>query len=352
MNFLDLPPNLRTQIYKHLIFSAPLDPHSSLTAFHANDPYQRLFRHSASIAEANIERLIHYPSRVYLGFEGLLRVSRGVRKEVQRILKTYKREVVDCSLDIIIDAVAGGGRGGLWPTWLLCPARNPRVGRLEVDVRVFGGDEFAVEVADGHGPVLLREFSDGALEFAHAHFGRERVRTLAFAVVAVIARFIERGARWGHVRDEITIETLVLNFVEVRPRMEEKEDRFLELMPLTPIDSNSSPDGTEDYWDTDTLHGEVDEGISFGLADSRLQTRIGDDGGTAPARTSDDSIEATELLRMVDLILKPLCREEKYMLPSRQNHFSAVHLAFMRRNVGRVIIELGGKLKRRMKVTW
>lgn len=215
----------------------------------------------------------------------------------------------------------------------------------------------------------MREFEGGALGFEHAFVGRERCRTLAFAVVAVIARFIERGARWGHVRGEVGVETLVLNFSDVGMPLalgreerevflestpstpEEKErDRFLELTPQTPTTPMppTPPDDCAccDYWDTNSLVGEADEAITFALGDGDVRRR------TRPvtAEEEDESIQAPELLRMVDLVLKPLCREEKYMLHRRKHHFSAVHLSLIRRNVRRVVIELEGRLKRRMKV--
>lgn len=199
----------------------------------------------------------------------------------------------------------------------------------------------------------MREFEGGALGFEYAHVGRERCRTLAFAVVAVIARFIERGARWGHVRGEVSIEILVLNFVDVRQDSgsKSKEERFLELTPPTPTIPTppTPPEGcacacaAEDYWDINTLVGEADEAITFTLGDSARRTR-------PVSVDEDESIQAPELLRMVDLVLKPLCREEKYMLHRRKHHFSAVHLSLIRRNVRRVVVELEGNLKRRMKV--
>lgn len=349
-SFLDLPPHIRARIYTHLICHTPLDPAPTLQSFHESDPYQRLFRHSASIAETKIERLIHYPSRIHLSFEGLLRTNRTVRAEVKKVLKGLRKEDVTCKLDLIIERGRDGG-GGVWPSWLICPARNPLVHRLEVDVRVFG-DEFEIHgTGSGRGgPVILREVEHGALRFEHAHVGRERCRTLAFAVVAVIARFIERGARWGHVRGETEVETLVLNFIDVGISKEEEErERFLELMPPTPtvMTPPASPAecptcATGDYWDMDTLVGETDEAMTFALGDRRRSRRVSTD--------EDESIQARELLRMVDLVLKPLCREEKYMLHRRKHHFSAVHLSLIRRNVRRIVIELEGRLKRRMKV--
>jgi hypothetical protein len=370
-SFLDLPPQIRTRIYTHLILHTPLDTPSSLTTFHASDPYQRLFRHSASIAEAKIERIIHYPSRIYLSFEGLLRTNWVIRNEVKKILKSLRKENVDCRLDLIIERGSGGGN--VWPSWIICPARNPTIRRLEVDVRVFG-DEYNINLLGGeerHGPVVLREDFDGALAFTHAHVGRERCRTLAFAIVAVVSRFIERGARWGHVRGDISIESLVLNFVDAGQGKEKEKDdaKFLELTPttsdrsqeggrrssdLTPPNSTTPPTPmdidndcacAEDYWDIDTLVGDTDEAMTFALGDSRPLNRVGTDN-----TMDDETIQAPELLRMVDLVLKPLCREEKYMLHRRQHHFSAVHLSLIRRNVRRVLIELEGKLKRRMKV--
>jgi hypothetical protein len=344
MNFLDLPPQVRTKIYTYLICNSPLNSAPSLAAFHALDPYQRLFRHSASIAEAKIERLIHYPSRIYLGFEGLLRTSRVVRGEVKNILEGLRKVSVDCTLDVIVER---GNGGGVWPSWMICPARNPTVRNLEVHVRVFG-DEFGLEIGAMDapvGPVLLREFSDGALAFTHAHVGRERCRTLAFAIVAVIARFIERGARWGHARGDISIETLVLHFMDAGQEVKD-EKRFLELTPPTPptpVDTHDN--STEDYWETDTLISEADEAIAFALGDSsRVRPTSSDD------MMADEAIQAPDLLRMVDLILKPLCREEKYMLHRRKHHFSAVHLSLLRRNVRRLMIVLDGKVRRRMRV--
>ncbi|RDI80812.1 hypothetical protein Vi05172_g9178 [Venturia inaequalis] len=349
-SFLNLPPHIRTRIYTLLICHTPLDSAPTLQSFHENDPYQRLFRHSASIAEAKIERLIHYPSRIHLSFEGLLRTNRTIRSEVKVVLKGLRKENVTCKLDLIIERGRDGG-GGVWPSWLTCPARSPLVRRLEVDVRVFGDDFKIHGTRSGMGgPVLLREFEGGALGFEHAHVSRERCRTLAFAVVAVIARFLERGARWGHVKGELGVETLVLNFVDVGASREKKRrERFLELTPVkstltpppTPTDECSTC-AAEDYWDVDTLVGEADEAITFTHGDRRITRPVSADEG--------ESIKAAELLRMVDLVLKPLCREEKYMLHRRKHHFSAVHLSLARRNVRRVIVELEGKLKRRMRV--
>lgn len=348
-SFLDFPPHLRTRIYTYLICHTPLDSAPTLQQFHENDPYQRLFRHSASIAEAKIERLIHYPSRISISFESLLHTNRIIRSEVKKILKSLQEEPVNCKLDLIIERGRDGG-GGVWPSWLICPARNPIVQRLEVDVRVFG-DDFEIHGTGMGGPVVLREFEGGALGFEQVHVGRERCRTLAFAVVAVIARFIERGARWGHVRAEVSIETLVLNFIDIGQDLESKskDEKFLELTPPTPtIPTPPTPPedctcAAEDYWDIDTLVGEADEAITFSLGDSARRTR-------PVSADEDESIQAPELLRMVDLVLKPLCREEKYMLHRRKRHFSAVHLSLIRRNVRRVVVELDGKLKRRMKV--
>ncbi|TID15334.1 hypothetical protein E6O75_ATG08587 [Venturia nashicola] len=357
-SFLDLPPHIRTQIYTYLICHTPLDSAPTLQQFHQNDPYQRLFRHSASIAEAKIERLIHYPSRIYLAFEGLLRTNRTIRSEVKKVLTGLRKKHVTCKLDLIIERGRDGG-GGVWPSWLICPARNPLVRRLEMDVRVFGDDFEIHGTGSGRGgPVVLRQFESGALGFEHAHVGRERCRTLAFAVVATIARFIERGARWGHVRGEVGVETLVLNFVDVGiPPGERREERknktrdenknekeremFLELTPPTPPDDCPTC-AAEDYWDIDALVGSADEALTFALGDGKISRPTSTD--------EDESIQAPELLRMVDLVLKPLCREERYMLHRRKHHFSAVHLALIRRNVKRVVIELKGRLKRRMKV--
>ncbi|QDS75173.1 hypothetical protein FKW77_008384 [Venturia effusa] len=352
-SFLDLPPQLRTRIYTDLICHTPLDTASTLQQFHENDPYQRLFRHSASIAEAKIERLIHYPSRIHLPFEALLRTNRTIRAEVKKVLQGLREERVDCRLDLIIES---GRNEGVWPSWLICPARNPTVRRLEVDVRVFAdascahGSGWEETNNNNNGPAILRECEGGPLGFehAHAHAGRERCRTLAFAVVAVLARFIERGARWGHVRGDVAIETLVLNFVDVGRDARGKGERFLELAPLTPtiLTPPSPPDdcncAADDYWGEDNLVGEADEAMTFALGDGRRVRPVGAD--------EDDSIQAPELLRMVDLILRPLCREAKYMLHRRKHHFSAIHLSLIRRNVHRVMIELDGRLKRRMKV--
>jgi hypothetical protein len=65
---------------------------------------------------------------------------------------------------------------------------------------------------------------------------------------------------------------------------------------------------------------------------------------------SGELVEAKDLLRTVDLVLRPLCRQEKYTLQRRLRHFSNGHLAFLRRNVRKIYLMLDGVMEKAMMV--
>jgi hypothetical protein len=212
-------------------------------------------------------------------------------KEAMEYLTSRK---IDCGLDIVVEC-----ENWLYPTWMICPARSPTVRRLDVDVRLLGCAKLSGDDACQH------------------LAGRNRCRTLAFAIVAILARFVERGSRFEHARGELEVHTMVLNF-----NSKQGVGKYLELTPALSIESGED-------WDTDTLvDGDGD---------------VVEVGGT-PSDPADET-DGSELLRMVNLVLKPLCREEKYLLVQRRSHFSARHLALIRRNVRRIFLELDGQVK-------
>jgi hypothetical protein len=296
--FFDLPEPIRIRIYSHLINSSHPQP-ATISEFHDSDRYQRLYRHGSMLAEANIERHIRYPSRIHLPFEGWLRVSRQARSDMKIAMRNMTSRKIDCALDIVVEC-----ENWLYPTWLVCPSRSPTVRRLDVEIRLLGcakADE---------------------IEVCQHLSGRNRCRTLAFAIVAILARFIERGSRFEHARGELEVHTIVLSATS-KPGVE----KFLELTPALSIESG-------DDWDTDTLVDGEGDGIGVG-------------GTTAD---SADAIDGPELLRMIGLVLKPLCRESKYLLVRRKAHFSAGHLALIRRNVRRIYLELDGRAEGKVYV--
>ncbi|KAF2436544.1 hypothetical protein EJ08DRAFT_644878 [Tothia fuscella] len=292
-SFFELPESVRYRVYYHLIHSS-LDQSSSLSIFHANDRYQRLFRHGSSLTESKIESAIKYPSRIYLPYEGFLRVNSQARSEMKEAIQKSISRKVNCSLDLVVEC-----EHRLYPTWLRCPSRSPTVQRLDVDVRLLGFAAAAEIGACEHTP------------------GRGRCRTLAFAIVAILARFVERGARFEHARGELEVHTIALNFSS------KGASKFLQLTPVLSTE-------TSEDWDTDTL---VD----------------GDVEGVSPANPND-VVDGPMLLRMVDLVLKPLCRQPQYLLRGRRSHYSTSHLILIRRNVRRVFLELDGKVERKIYI--
>lgn len=178
--FLDLPVQIRSLVYIGLLNSS-FEPAKSLQEFHSHDPYQRMCRHGSSLAEIHLERQIRYPSRIHLPFAGVLRVNRQLRREMKDAIQSFTARKIDCKLDILVEC-----ENRLYPTWLSCPARSPIVRRLEIDVRLLGCA----------GADALRSLGD-----EHNHLrGRNRCRSLAFAIVAVFARFVERGSKFEHAK--------------------------------------------------------------------------------------------------------------------------------------------------------
>jgi hypothetical protein len=310
-SLLELPQPIRFQILR-TVLSSEHESATSLKDFHDNDRYQRLYRHGYVLAEEHIERQIRYPSRIYLPFEGVLRVNRQLRSEMKQVISEFTAKKVNCKLDIVVEC-----ENKVYPTWVRCPARSPHVQRLDVDVRLLGCVE---------GLQL-----DG--EECRHYQERGRCITLAFAIVAILARFVERGARFEHARGEIAVHTIVLNF-----KSRVGGDKFLELVPVVSAES--------DDWDTDTLvdgEGDVD-------MDVEAESDIVGTGVVTSGRDLSASVDGPELLRTVNLVLKPLCRDPQFLLARRRNHFSTGHLTLIRRNVRRILLHLDGKLERRIYI--
>jgi hypothetical protein len=302
-SLIDLPQPIRLQILRTLLTSER-ERSTSLYEFHAQDPYQRLLRHGRALTEEHIERQIRYPSRICLPFEGILRVNRQLRYEMKYVIREFTTKKVNCKLDVIVEC-----EDKVYPTWLKCPARSPQVHRLEVDVRLLG--------CVGTPDACLHSKERG------------RCRSIAFAIVAILARFVERGARFEHARGEISVHHMVLDFSS-----REGGEKFLELTPASPVDGEN--------WDTDTLiEGEENAEAEDELVSPPAITGGQDLGGI---------VDGAELLRTVDLVLKPLHREPQYLLERRRKHFSAGHLALIRKNVRRIFLRLDGKLERRISV--
>jgi hypothetical protein len=226
---------------------------------------------------------------------------------MKEVIRDYTAKKVNCKLDIVVEC-----ENKVYPTWVKCPSRSPHVQRLDIDVRLLGCAE-AMQLD----AVECRHFQE-----------RNRCITLAFAIVAILARFVERGARFEHARGEISVHTVVINF-----RSRVGGDKFLELVPIVSA-------GSED-WDTDTLiDGEADTDAD---ADDEIVT-------TEAVTGLETMVNSPDLLRTVDLVLKPLYRDPQYLLARRKNHFSTGHLALIRRNVRRILLHLDGKLERRIYV--
>jgi hypothetical protein len=306
-SFLELPQPIRFQILRTLL-SSEHSHHASLKDFHTHDRYQRICRHGNTLAEEHIERQIQYPSRIHLPFEGVLRVNRQLRSEMKEIIKEQTSKKVNCRLDIVVEC-----ENKLYPTWIKCPARSPHVQRLDVDVRLLGcADSMHTNLDE------CRHLQE-----------RGRCRDLAFAIVAILARFVERGSRFAHAKGEIDVHTIVLHF---KSRM--AGNKFLELTPIVSIESEG------ENWETDTL---VDVGAD-------MDTDLIDPDTLSGGQEYGDMVDGTDLLRTVDLVLKPLLRDPQYLLARRRNHFSSTHLALIRRNVRRILLHLDGKLEKRIYV--
>jgi hypothetical protein len=228
---------------------------------------------------------------------------------MKEIIREHTSKKVNCRLDIVVDC-----EDKLYPTWIKCPARSPHVQRLDVDVRLLGcADSLQTDVND------CRHLQE-----------RGRCRDLAFAIVSILARFVERGSRFAHARGEIDVHTIILHF---RSRM--GANKFLELTPIISTESEG------DDWETDTLVDEAAADVETDLIDP--QTLLG-----SPDYV--DMVDGAELLRTVYLVLKPLVRDPQYLLARRKHHFSSAHLALIRGNVRRVLLHLDGKLERRIYV--
>ena len=74
------------------------------------------------------------------------------------------------------------------------------------------------------------------------------------------------------------------------------------------------------------------------------------DGFSQHDHESEEVVEAKDLLRTVDLVLRPLCRQEKYTLERRLRHFSNGHLGSLRRNVRKIHLTLDGNPEKAMMV--
>jgi hypothetical protein len=195
------------------------------------------------------------------------------------------------------------------------------IGRLDIDIRLLG---FVDDV-----PPMF------PLDRLQQH-GRDRCRTLAFAVVALVARFIERGPRFEHLRQgEIKIQSLMLNF---RSRREDLEPHQSQLERSNSIEEER---GLMEHLTLSNLYGhDKHENTSTNSAQSH----------TSPTRNPNEVVDARDLLRTVDLVLRPLCRKEQWTLERRQKHFSTAHLAFLRRNVRKIYFSVDGRLEKAMMV--
>lgn len=317
-SFLSLPPQVRIRIYNHVL-ALDLDPSPSvddLYSHEANQRIQRVFRHGSSADEIAIERIIRYPFSIYLPFAGLLRSNRTVRQEFRDALQNEKRRRTNYKLDLAID-----GELFVLPTWLRCPVRSMEIHKLEIDVRLLG---FAKED-------VLDDF--GGLQ----QHGRDRCRTLAFAIVALVARFVERGPRWEHLRQgEIKVNSLILNF---RSRWEDLEPHLHALGRANSIEEERGLMEHLNLSSTPHTHDQHDTTVRSGKADSVIE------------RDPSEVVDANDLLRTVDLVLRPLCREERFALVKRKSHFSAGHLAFLRRNVRKIHLMVDGRLEKSFSVS-
>jgi hypothetical protein len=195
------------------------------------------------------------------------------------------------------------------------------IGRLDIDIRLLG---FADEIP----PTITL---DGLQQN-----GRDRCRTLAFAVVALVARFIERGPRFEHLRQgEIKIQSLMLNF---KSRRENLEPHQMQLERSNSIDEEC---GLMDHLALSDLH-EHDEHHS--ARKDSVQ------GQTTQVRDPNEVVDAKDLLRTVDLVLRPLCWKVEYMIERRLKHFSMAHLGFRRRNIRKIYLSLDGRPEKAMMV--
>ncbi|KIV99394.1 uncharacterized protein PV09_08937 [Verruconis gallopava] len=312
----DLPQPIRFRIYQHVLTSS-LDPPSSLLELHTADSdnkVQRIHRHGADVAEFAVEKCIRYPITIHLPFAGLLRSSSRVRREVKEIARMLQTKRVAYRLDLVIE-----NELTMLPSWLRCPVTSMDVSRLDIDVRLLG-------FVDEAGP-------DFPLDGSQQH-GRDRCRTLAFAILALIARFIDRGPRFEHVRHgEIKVQSLTLNF---HSRLEEAKPHRLRLGRSNSVEEER---GLMDHLCMTQLH-------EHHRHDSAVEA-----DRPRPSRSDpSEVVEARDLLRTVDLVLRPLCRQEQYTLERRLKHFSTSHLGFLRRNVRRICLSLDGIPERAMTV--
>jgi hypothetical protein len=214
------------------------------------------------------------------------------------------------------------------PSWLSCPARSMELARLDIDVRLLGS------VAD----------AEKTLAGLQQH-ARDRCRTLAFATVALIARFIERGPRFEHLRHasgEIKVQTIMLNF--------HSKDEPTSSAPVGQrerADSLEEERGLMDHLNLSDYHTEAEHNINSSSSTGSLST----DGSDARSQHDlEDVVEAKDLLRTVDLVLRPLCRDEAWTLARRQKHFSMAHLGLVRRNVRKICFALDGTPEKAMMV--
>jgi hypothetical protein len=317
--FLDLPSPIRQRIIQHLL-NAELNPVETTKQLHELErlfKIQRIHRHGNHVAEIAIERCIRYPFRVNLPFAGLLRTSSGLRREAKDVIKVLKTKRIVYKLDLIVE-----NEVNMLPVWLRCPVRAMEITRLDIDVRLLGSID----------DIVSRDVLDGLQQH-----GRDRCRTLAFAIVALIARFIERGPRFEHLRQgEIKVQTVMVNFHSRR------EDFAPEQKRLGRSNSVEEEHGLMEHLNLADLHAnEEHHHMTNGDAVSEAGTGWSDSG---------ELVEAKDLLRTVDLVLRPLCRQEKYTLERRLRHFSNGHLGFLRRNVRKIYLTLDGGMEKAMMV--
>lgn len=322
LTLLNLPPLVRTKIWQDILTSS-LDPTRSLEELHDQErqrKIQRIHRHGHHTAEIAIERCIQYPFSVYLPFAGLLKTSSGIRSDVKDAMAHLKTKRLVYKLDLVVE-----NEVTILPSWLSCPARSMELARLDIDVRLLGSISDAENTLAG-----LQQ---------HA---RDRCRTLAFAIVALIARFIERGPRFEHLRHssgEIKIQTIMLNFHA------KAEHAFSGPVGRQErADSLEEERGLMDHLNLSEFHNESEHGTISSTGSNAS------DSDSHSHRDLEEVVEGKDLLRTVDLVLRPLCRHETWMLGKRQKHFSMAHLALIRRNVRKICFTLDGMPEKAMMV--
>ena len=322
LTLLDLPPPIRARIFERAL-QASLEPAQSIQELHEGDAarkIQRINRHGHDPAEIAIERCIRYPFSVHLPFEGLLRSSAWVRHEIKDVMKVFKTRRIAYNLDLVVE-----NEVTILPAWLKCPVRSMEISRLDIDVRLLGSAEDAAALMTLAG---LQQ---------HA---RDRCRTLAFAIVALIARFIERGPRFEHLRQagEIKVQTIMINF-------HSRKDNFMPDQKRMGRKSSVEEElGLMDHLKLSELHAKAEHGST-----SSEGSNWSDSDGHSQ-HDAEEVVEAKDLLRTVDLVLRPLCRQEKYTLERRLKHFSNAHLGTLRRNVRKIYLSLDGSPEKAMMV--